>query len=265
MPKQDENRAAASIEQTIYRGPFSVLKENGDKRLLLVGDHASNAIPEGYGSLGLPPLSFARHIAYDLGIHDLVLALSAALNVPAVLAGFSRLLIDPNRGEDDPTLVMRLSDGEIIPANAAADAAEVERRLAGYHRPYHTAVDAALSRALAAGISPMLISIHSFTPLWRGRPRPWHCGILWWGDKPTADFCLSYLRAIKGLVVGDNQPYSGMLEGDTMDRHGTKRGITHVLIEIRQDLIASAAGRGEWADRLSPLLVQLAARGSRLT
>jgi predicted N-formylglutamate amidohydrolase len=247
-----------------YRSAFESLHEGGDGRLLLVGDHASNAVPQAYDSLGLPAGSFSRHIAYDLGVHDLVSALSERLNAPAVLAGFSRLLIDPNRGEDDPTLVMRLSDGEIIPGNAAADDTEIARRLTNYHRPYHAAVDAALTRALAGGIAPMLISIHSFTPAWRGRPRPWHCGILWWGDKETADFCLASLRAMKDLVVGDNQPYSGALEGDSMDRHGTKRGICHVLIEIRQDLIGTEAGRREWVERLSPLISQLAARGRRL-
>lgn len=265
MPQQESSPDAPPGQEVAYRAPFTTLRESGDARLLLIGDHASNAVPQAYDSLGLPPGSFARHIAYDLGVHALVSALSERLNAPAVLAGFSRLLIDPNRGEDDPTLVMRLSDGEIILGNAAADAAEIARRLANYHRPYHAAVDAALTRSLGAGIAPMLVSIHSFTPAWRGHPRPWHCGILWWGDKPTAELCLGYLRGMKDLTVGDNQPYSGALEGDSMDRHGTRRGISHVLIEIRQDLIGTDAGRREWVERLSPLLAQLAARGRRLT
>jgi len=248
-----------------YRAPFEHLREASDARLLLVCDHASNAVPEAYGSLGLPASSFTRHIAYDLGVHALVHALSERLNAPAVLAGFSRLLIDPTRGEDDPTLVMRLSDGEIIPGNAAADASEIKKRLTSFHRPYHTAVDHALDRALRAGLSPTLLSVHSFTPAWRGRARPWHCGILWWRDRPTADFCLGYLRGMRDLVVGDNEPYSGELEGDSMDRHGTKRGIWHVLIEIRQDLLEKEAGIGEWAERLAPMLSQLAARAQHHT
>lgn len=246
-----------------YRHSFEALREGADRRLIVVGDHASNAVPVGYDSLGLPATSFTRHIAYDIGVQPLVSALSERLNAPALLAGFSRLLIDPNRGEDDPTLVMRLSDGEVIPANAAADEAEIARRLTSYHRPYHAAVDHALDRALGAGIAPMLVSIHSFTPVWKGKPRPWHCGILWSSDKESADFCLGTLRGMKDLTVGDNLPYSGELEGDSMDRHGAKRGISHVLIEIRQDLIGSEAGWRAWVERLSPMLSELAAGGRR--
>ena len=251
--------------RAVYRAPFEHLREAGDSRLILVCDHASNAVPAAYGSLGLPESSFTRHIASDLGALALVHLLSERLNAPAVLAGFSRLLIDPNRGEDDPTLVMRLSDGEIIPGNAKADAAEIEKRIESFHRPYHAAVDRAINHSLGAGTPPMLVSLHSFTPAWRGRARPWHCGILWWGDKPSADLCLAYLRGIKDLVVGDNQPYSGELEGDSMDRHGTKRGIAHVLIEIRQDLLASQTGCNEWVQRLTPLLSELAAGTKRNT
>ena len=248
-----------------YQGPFELLCPQGDPRLLLVCDHASNAVPPPYGSLGLPETSFTRHIAYDIGARDVVERISERLNAPAILAGFSRLLIDPNRGEDDPTLVMRLSDGEIIPGNASAESAEIEKRITDFHRPYHRAIDDAIERALGAEMSPVLISVHSFTPAWRGRERPWHCGILWWGDKPTADFCLSYLGRESGLVVGDNEPYSGELEGDSMDRHGTRRGISHALIEIRQDLIASREGCAEWAERLAPMLMQLAERPKRVT
>jgi predicted N-formylglutamate amidohydrolase len=236
------------------------LRLDGDRRILLIGDHASNALPAAYGTLGLPEASFSRHIACDLGIAALATDLSAALEAPAVLAGFSRLLIDPNRGEDDPTLVMRLSDGEIVPGNARVDAVEIARRIASFHRPYHAAIDAALDRAIAAGIDPLLISLHSFTPVWRGRPRPWHCGVLWAGDRATADFLIAALRGETGLSVGDNQPYSGELEEDCMDRHGTKRALAHALIEIRQDLIATQEGRAEWVARLSRILPALVAR-----
>lgn len=233
------------------------LRLDGDPHILLVGDHASNALPPVYGTLGLPEASFSRHIACDLGIAALAADLSAALNAPAILAGFSRLLIDPNRGEDDPTLVMRLSDGEIIPGNARADAAEIAARIANFHRPYHMAIDHALGRAITAGAEPLLISLHSFTPVWRGTPRPWHCGVLWAGDRKTANHLLAAFSAEGDLVVGDNQPYSGELEEDCMDRHGTQRGIAHALIEIRQDLLATEKGRAEWTARLSRILKAL--------
>jgi predicted N-formylglutamate amidohydrolase len=248
------NRPPIAAERVPYRAPFERLIPDAEPRLLLVADHASNALPASYETLGLPEASFARHIAYDLGIAPLVRQLSGALQSPAVLAGFSRLLIDPNRSEDDPTLVMRLSDGEIIPGNAKVDAGEVARRVAQFHRPYHAAIGAALDRAVAAGVRPLVISLHSFTPVWRGRPRPWQCGILSSGDRVTADLLLEALRADGTLLVGDNEPYSGDLEGDCMDRHGTKRKLAHALIEIRQDLIATPEARVAWVARLAAIL-----------
>lgn len=242
-----------------YVGPFELVRASGDARLLLVADHASNAIPAPLGTLGLPPESLGRHIASDIGIAALTRELSAAMNAPAILAGFSRLVIDPNRGEDDPTLVMRLSDGEIIPGNVAAGAGEIARRIAAFHRPYHDAIGAALDRALAAGVRPLLISLHSFTPVWRGRARPWDCAILSSGDRRTADRLLAALRAGGDLMVGDNEPYSGDLEGDCMDRHGTRRGLPHALIELRQDLILSDPQRAGWVRRLSAILAGLIA------
>lgn len=246
-----------STQRDAYTAPFERLRSDGDPRLLLVADHASNAVPPPLGTLGLAEASLGRHIACDIGIADLARDLSAAMNAPAVLAGFSRLVIDANRGEDDPTLVMRLSDGEIIPGNVAADAAEIARRVALYHRPYHAAIDAALDRAIAAGLRPHLISLHSFTPMWRGRARPWHCAVLSSGDRATADRLLARLRAGGDLTVGDNEPYSGDLEGDCMDRHGNRRGLPHALIELRQDLILAPAQRGEWVSRLAAILAEL--------
>ena len=171
-------------------------------------------------------------------------ALARRLGAPAVLSTFSRLLIDANRGEDDPTLIMRLSDGAIVPGNAAVDAAERARRIARFHAPYHAAIDAAIERAIAAGSPPALVSIHSFTPVWRGHARPWHAGVLWDGDPRFAVPLIEALRADPALVVGDNEPYSGALANDTMYRHGTERGLAHALVEIRQDLIADEAGVG---------------------
>ncbi|SDU35822.1 N-formylglutamate amidohydrolase [Stappia sp. ES.058] len=225
--------------------------------LLILCDHAGNAVPKAYDTLGLPKSEFERHIAYDIGARALTFALAAALSAPAVLSTFSRLLIDPNRGEDDPTLIMRLSDGAVVPGNARHDAGERERRLAVYHRPYHSAVEARIDAAIAAGHPPTVLSVHSFTPVWRGVPRPWHAGVLWDRDPRFAVPLRDRLRGEPDLVVGDNEPYGGALKNDCMFRHGTQRGLAHALLEVRQDLIGDARGVAAWADRLVPMLRQL--------
>jgi predicted N-formylglutamate amidohydrolase len=180
--------------------------------------------------------------------------------MPAILSTFSRLLIDANRGEDDPTLIMRLSDGAVVPGNAGVDAAERERRIARFHAPYHAAIAAAIEESLALGAVPALVSIHSFTPVWRGRQRPWHAGVLWDRDPRLAAPLIAALAAEANLVVGDNEPYSGALVNDTLYRHGTRRGLAHALIEIRQDLIADAAGARAWSERLAAIFAGLGPR-----
>ena len=234
----------------------------GAASILVLCDHATNRVPPSVagGDLGLPAAEMERHIAYDIGARGVSLELARLLDAPALLTRFSRLVIDPNRGEFDPTLLMRLYDGTIIPGNRHADAAERERRLAAWHRPYHQAITAAIDAMLAAGREPVLASIHSFTPRLRGRPpRPWHVGVLWDRDGRIAEPLIARLRAEPDLVVGDNEPYHGALEGDTMFRHGTERGLPHALIEIRQDLIGTPALQAAWAARLAPILAEVAA------
>jgi predicted N-formylglutamate amidohydrolase len=223
-------------------------------------DHASNRIPSEYADLGLPEAELERHIAYDIGAGALARLLAERFHAPALLTNFSRLVIDANRGEDDPTLIMRLSDGAVIPGNACVDAAERERRLARFHRPYHSAIERLLDAMTAAGRPPAILSIHSYTPVWKGARRPWHAGILWDRDPRFAEPLLEALQAEHGLRVGDNEPYSGALKNDTMHRHGTGRGLAHALLEVRNDLIAAPAGVLEWADRLEqPLRDMLSA------
>ncbi len=227
--------------------------------IIVLCDHAASALPEDYGTLGLPPSELDRHIAYDIGAKGVTERLAARLGAPAVLTRFSRLLIDCNRGEDDPTLIMRLSDGAVVPGNKTLDDAERTRRIDRYYRPYHAAVAEVIDGALAKGIVPVLVSVHSFTAVWRGRPRPWHAGILWDKDPRLAHPLLAALRADPALVVGDNEPYNGALKGDCLWRHGTSRGLAHALIEIRQDLIADEAGQEEWALRLADAMVRILA------
>ena len=215
-------------------------------------DHASPRVPPevAAGDLGLPPEDMARHIAYDVGAAGVTRALADLLDAPAILSDFSRLVIDPNRGEDDPTLLMRLYDGSIVPANRHADAAERERRLDLLHRPYHAALGGLMERPGA-----ILLAVHSFTPRLNGHGmRPWHVGILSAGDRRLADPLLARLRAEPGLCVGDNEPYAGHLPGDSVDRHALGHGRPNVLIELRNDLIATPESQAKWAARLAPIL-----------
>jgi predicted N-formylglutamate amidohydrolase len=229
---------------------------------LIICDHASNAIPPGYGALGLPRGALDRHIAYDIGAAVVTRALAAQLGAPAVLSTYSRLVIDPNRGLDDPTLVMRYSDGAIVPGNAYIDAAEIARRSARFWAPYRQEVAATVDAMMATGEPPALISIHSFTPVMRSLARPWKIGLLWDRDgripKPLIEALIAEpdLRADE---VGDNEPYDGALAGDTIDEIATSRGLANVLIEIRQDLIAEKNNAVAWAERIGRVLAPIIA------
>ena len=233
--------------------PYSIEGDNRRGRWIVTCDHASNRVPDcvAGGDLGLPPADMARHIAYDVGAAGVARSLAHALNGPVILSEVSRLVIDPNRGEDDPTLVMKIYDGSIIPANRHADAAEIARRLDLFHRPYH----AALAGLIAAHAAPVIVAIHSFTPQLRGRaPRPWHVGVLSAGDRRLAHPLLARLGDEPDLCVGDNQPYSGHLPGDALDRHAVQPGRPHVLVEIRNDLIETPDQQRAWGQRLAPML-----------
>jgi len=155
---------------------------------------------------------------------------------------------------------MRLSDGAVVPGNRALDAAEREKRVRLYYAPYHRAISRVIDRCLAAAVPPALLSIHSFTESWKSVPRPWHVGILWDKDPRLAAPLLSAFRAEGTLIVGDNEPYSGALEGDCMWQHGTMRGLAHAIIEIRQDLIRTPQGQSAWASRMVGIIDKLRAR-----
>ncbi|PRX11800.1 UNVERIFIED_ORG: putative N-formylglutamate amidohydrolase [Martelella mediterranea] len=237
---------------------YERIKGKYDTGLVLLADHAMATVPGEYDDLGLDRSVFRRHVAYDIGVEALTRTLARRLACPAVLSTFSRLLIDPNRGEDDPTLIMKISDGAIIPANHPLSAEERERRLDAFHRPYHDAVDETIAQAeAAAGRPPLVISVHSFTPFWKNIARPWHAGVLWDGDPRAVRPLIDMLAAIDGVVVGDNEPYDGALKGDTMNRHCMTKGIAHALLEVRQDLIADDAGVALWAGRLEPVIAAL--------
>ena len=253
-------RPPGRLPETMTASPrfetFLTIEGDESLGLVLVADHARRDLPDAYGSLGLPEWEFERHIAFDIGVDAVTRKLAARLGAPAVMAGFSRLLIDPNRGADDPTLIRQLYDGTIIPGNYPMSEAEREKRLSHFYRPYHAAVwerIAAVQRK-GPGNAPFIVSIHSFTPEMQGRARPWHAGILWDSDDRAVRPLIEMLSAEPGLIVGDNEPYDGALKGDTMYTHAIRPGFAHLLIEIRQDLIADDAGQEEWAARLAPML-----------
>ena len=219
---------------------------------LITCDHATNIVPETIagGDLGLPAKDMGRHIAYDIGALGVARALGKALNSTVISSNFSRLVIDPNRGTDDPTLLMKLYDGTIIPANRHADAAERVAREALCYRPYHEAY-----ASLAARPDTAIVSIHSFTPQLNDRPpRPWEIGVLYANDRRLADPLLACLRAQPDLTVGENEPYPGHLPGDAIDRHALQHDRQNALIELRSDLIETSETQQNWATRLAPLL-----------
>jgi predicted N-formylglutamate amidohydrolase len=236
---------------------YCVLAGRADAGLIVLCDHAGNTLPPQYGRLGLPPEQLGRHIAYDIGAAPITAELAAALGVPAVMTRYSRLLIDPNRGADDPTLIMRLSDGAVVPGNRRLDASERAKRLDLYYRPYHAAITRVIDQCLASGVVPALLSIHSFTESWKTTPRPWHVGILWDQDARLAKPLLDSFYGEGDLIVGDNEPYSGQLEGDCLWQHGTRRGLANAIIEIRQDLIRDAFGQAAWARRLQRIVAKI--------
>ncbi len=221
----------------------------------LIGcDHASNRVPEAVngGTLGLSDAEMARHIAWDVGAEGVARRLGALLDAPVVVGRFSRLVIDPNRGEDDPTLIMQVYDQTIVPGNRRLDDDERERRLNAYYRPYH----AALAEIAARRRDTILVTVHSFTPRLNGRShRPWHVGVLFDPrDERLSRPFLDRLHAEADLVVGENEPYAGHLPGDTVDRHALVPGRPNALIELRHDLIDRPETQIAWAERLAPVL-----------
>ena len=230
---------------------YEILPGRADAGLVLICDHAVNTLPAGYGTLGLAPGELERHIAYDIGALAVTKGIARALGVPAIATRVSRLLIDVNRGLDDPTLIMRISDGAVVPGNCHLDEAERAERVRLYYEPYHLAIDKMIEACTAAGVPPVLLSIHSFTESWKGVRRPWDAAILWDRDHRFAVPMLEALRSERGILVGENEPYDGKLAGDCMWQHGTRRGLAHTIVEVRQDLVRAAEGQAQWARRIA--------------
>lgn len=220
--------------------------------LVILCDHASNFVPDwvNQGDLGLSREDMARHIAYDVGAYSVAKALSQKFDAHFVASCFSRLVIDPNRSENDPTLIMQVYDRSVIPANRDLAPNMRQERIEKLYRPYHEEIARVIDLASQNG-DIAVISIHSFTHQLQGKPpRPWHIGILSADDRRLADPVIAQFEADGRYIIGDNEPYKGALAGDTMEKHCLRHGLPHILIEVRNDLIADEKGQGEWAQEI---------------
>ncbi|MBV9758788.1 MAG: N-formylglutamate amidohydrolase [Alphaproteobacteria bacterium] len=241
--------------------PFSVLRAGGKSDFVLAADHAGRLVPRRLGTLGLPESERARHIAWDIGIAGVTERLSAALDAPAVLQTYSRLVIDCNRGHDVDSSIPTISETTPVPGNRDLSAAERAARQREIFAPYHGRIRALLDARAKTHRRSVLIAMHSFTPVFKGERRPMQVGVLYNRDPRFARILLDLLRGENGLVVGDNAPYAVSDATDyTVPMHGERRGIPHAEIELRQDLIEGEAGQAEWAARLARLLPAADAR-----
>jgi len=226
---------------------------------VIVCDHGSNRIPEEYEASGYAAAALETHIAWDPGALGVARHLSVRLDAPLIWPDASRLIIDCNRPQDADSLIVTESEGRPVPANRAMDDAERARRLADIHGPYHAAIDACLARRHDAGLETTLVAIHSFAPVYLGKARPWHVGIVFDDDRRVADVLLDGLRADPALCVGANEPYSPAdLVYYTVGRHARPSGLPATMVEIRNDEIRSDSAQQGWANRLAALLAPAA-------
>ena len=238
--------------------PFTIHRPGSRWPAVLVCDHASNAVPARLAQLGLSDAQLGLHIAWDIGAARLAEALAQRLHLPLVSGGYSRLVVDCNRDPASDASMLTVSDGHAVPGNVGLTEGDRSARVRAIFDPYHAAIESQL--AATACEAPALIAVHSFTPVMRGIARPWHCGILWDRDGRLPLPMLHGLRAEPGLVVGDNEPYSGRDPSDyTVGVHGEAQGRPHVCIEVRQDLLQNEAGVQAWGERLARVLAPLLA------
>lgn len=238
--------------------PVRITNRKGASPFLLVCDHASNHVPADYGSLGLDVDQLSRHIAWDPGASAVCHHIAQALDAALVESQISRLVIDCNRPLDAPDVIAGVSETTAIPGNARISPEERRHRIALAYDPYHAAVEELVSERVSAKAATWLVAVHSFNPVYAGISRPWQIGIVHDGDERLSRPLIAALKAAGGLAVGDNQPYS---PADrvyfTLERHARPRGLPCVMIEIRNDEIASDAGQRAWAARLSRIFTDL--------
>lgn len=236
---------------------YETWRPKSPSRWMITADHARNHVPHwiNNGDLGLPTADMQRHIAYDIGVEGVARHMAREINARLLISNFSRMVIDPNRGQDDPTLLMQIYDGSIIPENRGITPEKAKERLERLYLPYHQSYDAMADER----DDTIICAIHSFTPQLNNRPRrPWEIGILYAnGDDMLARPMIDMLRSETDWSIGENEPYSGHLEGDSIDRHALQKGRPNLLIEIRNDLIETDAGQAHWAQALAPFVARI--------
>ena len=232
--------------------PFSVFNEQGQAPLLLLCDHASKAVPQALGDLGLPASELARHIGWDIGGLDAAIELAKALDAPLVSSGFSRLVIDCNRWPGGEGSTPEISDETVVPANKDLTREQVDARAEACFWPYHREVDRLLDEMTEGGRTVCLLVMHSFTPVMKGFVRPWHVGVLWNDDPRLPEPLLEELRRDPSLVVGDNEPYSARDAIEyTLTAHARARKLPYCSVEVRQDLLSTPSDARAWGARLA--------------
>lgn len=241
--------------------PWEMLNPDSTSPLLFLCDHAGNRVPKSLGHLGVDLSVFGKHVAYDIGGEKLTRLLAQHFDASALLAHYSRLVIDLNRHPGDGSSIPEVSDTIQIPDNHALTPEAIKAREEALFWPYHNQIEQLLQKILARGQTPVLCAIHSFTPVFRAYQRPWHIGILWDRDQRLSTPLLEILRTEPHLCIGDNEPYHARNPvGYTMDIHGEHNGFPHALLEIRQDLISHDEGVAEWARRIHRHLKQVLAK-----
>ncbi len=255
-----EPPAGITRQSLLLLGPddppaFKVINPSGASPFLLFGDHAGREIPRRLEGLGLPAEAMDLHIAWDIGIAGLGEILSARLDACFVRQTYSRLVIDCNRRPGDPSAIPTQSDGVTIPGNLGLDPAQAAVRRAEIHDPYQAAITGRIAARQARGQDTLLVSLHSFTPVFQGFERPWRFGVLHRGDSVFSRRVLTLLRAAEGDAAGDNQPYAMDGTDNTVPLHADAHGLDYLELEVRQDLLADAAGQARIADQIAPLFI----------
>lgn len=271
IKKKHVNKKPSRVLSAREPKPFRVLRAGSKSPYVIVCDHASNKVPASLKGMGLKKSDLQKHIGWDPGTADIGRYLSQKLNAPAILAQYSRLVVDLNRGHTNKDCMRAVSDHIVVPANRGLSRQQKKQRLDEIYWPYHDAVDRVVRRAMTAGNIPFLLSIHSFTPEMDGFKRPWHIGILWNSEEKIGKRLVKNLRALdRKIVVGENEPYSLKkikLDKHTIQRHAEDRGLPYVIVEFRQDLVNTRAKAEKWAKiflaAISPILEDPASYSNR--